>query len=171
MHFINALQSPAVQYDLTEKSPKTLDEALHFASVREMFFGVESQSEKLQNMPINVRSINTRNQFPCQNTNQWPAPINNAANWSHPEYNMFPQQYYYAPQLIPKVSQPGQWNGSPPTCGNTQGVVPQPAINYIPVNNSHMYDQATANHGKNYLYYIQYQESSRGTGNFQPISQ
>ena len=37
MHFINALQSPAIQYDLTEKSPKTLDEASHFASVREMF--------------------------------------------------------------------------------------------------------------------------------------
>ena len=136
-----------------------------------MFFGVESQSEKSQNMPINVRSINTGNQFPCQNTNQWPAQINDAANWSHPEYNMFPQQYYYAPQLIPKVSQPGQWNGSPPTCGNTQGVVPQPAINSSPVNNSHMCDQATANHSSNHLYYNQYQESSRGTGNFQPISQ
>ena len=63
MDFINALQSPAIQYDLTEKSPKTLDEALHFASVREMFFGVESQwgikgSSRQQNQSYSIESSN-----------------------------------------------------------------------------------------------------------------
>ena len=56
------------------------------------------------------------------------------------------------PQVIPKVSQPGQWNVSPHTCGNTQGVVQQPATNSSPMNNSHMYDQVTANHGSNLCY-------------------
>ena len=90
MHFTNALQNPIAQYDISQKAPKTLEEALHIASIREMFFSVESQSGKTytsskQNMPIDVRSINTANQFQCQKTNQWTAQINNAANWSHPE--------------------------------------------------------------------------------------
>ena len=62
MHFTNALQNPIAQYDISQKAPKTLEEALHIASIREMFFGVESQSGKLytssqQNMPIDVRSV------------------------------------------------------------------------------------------------------------------
>ena len=93
MHFINALQSPAIQYDLTEKSPKTLDEALHFASVREMFFGVESQwgikgSSRQQNQSYSIESSNIISGNHTQNlsSNQWPADVNPTSHSGHSQY-------------------------------------------------------------------------------------
>ena len=198
MHFINALQSPAIQYDLTEKSPKTLDEALHFASVREMFFGVESQwgikgSSRQQNQSYSIESSNIISGNHTQNlsSNQWPADVNPTSQWSQPiyntpqplhynasqlVYNRSPQAYYYnVPQPIPNVPQSGQWNGPPHTSESKRGAVPQSVMNSGPLCSSHFYNSAAAPHiGSTNVqgthFDNQYQQH-RGMGNFQPISQ
>ena len=41
-HFISALNNPAASYDLSGKKPQTLEEALHMAMVREMYFSESS---------------------------------------------------------------------------------------------------------------------------------
>ena len=41
-HFIRALDNPAASYDLSGKKPQTLEEALHMATVREMYFSESS---------------------------------------------------------------------------------------------------------------------------------
>ena len=41
-HFISALNNPAASYDLSGKKPQTLEEALHMATVREMYFSESS---------------------------------------------------------------------------------------------------------------------------------
>ena len=183
MHFVNALQSPAVQYDLTQKSPKSLEEALHFASVREMFFGVENQPNKpgTSNHDIwsnNMKSGNTGipdNHTQYQTVKRMPACINDIRNLSQPVYNMSPQSYYYnVPQPMPIVSQSGQWYGPPHTFESTQGAGPQSIMNSVPLCSSHIYSSAAApNIGSTNVqgtrYDNQYQQN-RGMGNSQPIS-
>ena len=134
MHFVSALQSPAIQYDISEKSPKTLEEALHIASIREMFFGIESQwgRPSTANQPNTIRQNNGSIHMPSSEnrTNtppagQWPTPVPPTQNMAMPVPNM-PAPVPNIPQTVPGMPQPGQWSNTQQNSWNAPGSAPQP---------------------------------------------
>ena len=168
MHFINALQSPVAQYDLTEKSPNTLEEALHYASVREMFFGVENQSNILgasyQKVSSNdIRSYGSDHK-PCPADNRRLSDVNPVSNPSHPLYSMPSHN---------NMPQSGQRNHVSQNSLDTQWPVNQHVFKSGPMNTNYIHNQAanigSANQGFHYSNLCH--DNSRGKENFQPISQ
>ena len=116
MHFVSALQSPAI----SDKLPKTLEEALHKASIREIFFGVESQwgRPSSANQPNNMRQNNGKNQVPPSDnmTNtppagQRPTQVPPVQNMAMPVPNM-PVPLPNFPQMVPRMSQQCQWGNA-----------------------------------------------------------
>ena len=106
--------------------------------------------------------------------NQWPAHINAISNLPQPAHNMYPQLHCNTPQPIPSVTQPGQWYVPAKNSGYAQGALPQNVLNSRTMSSSHVFNQAVENAGNNdhgYLYDKQDKQYSRGTENFQPISQ
>ena len=130
MHFLNALHSPMAQYDISQKAPKSLEEALNIATVREMFFGVESHQSKpdtsYQKISSNNLSSDSNNHMSYLTVNQWPAYINAISSLPQPAHNMYPQQYCNTPQPMPSVTQPGQWYDPAENSGCAQGAGAHP---------------------------------------------
>ena len=62
-HFISALNNPAASYDLSGKKPQTLEEALHMATVREMYFS-ESSVDNGATSNIHYYCADTNQGFP-----------------------------------------------------------------------------------------------------------
>ena len=164
MHFLNALHSPMAQYDISQKAPKSLEEALKIASVREMFFGVESyQSEpdtSNQKLRSNNISSDSNNHMPYLSANQWPI------------HNMSPQLYCNAPQQMPNVTQPRQFYVPAQDSRNAQGAITQQAFYSNAPGSSYMYNLASVNCGsKDKEYHSEnLSQQNRGMGNSQPIS-
>ena len=168
MHFINALQSPVAQYDLTEKSPNTLEEALHYASVREMFFGVENQSNipgasNQKTSSNNICSYGS-NHMPYPASNQWPCDVNPVLNPSQPLYNV-PSHY--------NMTQSEQWNHISQNSLDTQWPVNQRVFNSEPMNINSIHNQAEniGNINQGFHYSNLCHDNRRGKENFRPISQ
>ena len=116
IHFVSALQSPAI----SEKLPKTLEETPHKASIREIFFGLESQwgRPSTANQPNNMKQNNGNIQVPPSDnrTNtlpagQWPTPVPPGQNMAMPVPNM-PATVPNIPPMIPGMPQLGQWNNA-----------------------------------------------------------
>ena len=168
MHFTNALQNPMAQYDISQKAPKTLEEALHYASVREMFFGVENQSNILgasyQKVSSNdIRSYGSDHK-PCPADNQRLSDVNPVSNPSHPLYSMPSHN---------NMPQSGQRNHVSQNSLDTQWPVNQHVFKSGPMNTNYIHNQAanigSANQGFHYSNLCH--DNSRGKENFQPISQ
>ena len=176
MHFLNALHSPMAQYDISQKAPKSLEEALNIASVREMFFGVESHQSKPDTSNQNIRSNNIssggNNHMPYPTVNQWPAHINAISSLPQPAHNMSPQLYCNAPRQMPSVTQPGQLYVPAQGSGNAQGTKTQQVFYSNAPDRSCMYNLASVNHGSNNQAYQgeNLSQQNRGMGNSQPIS-
>ena len=176
MHFLNALHSPMAQYDISQKAPKSLEEALNIASVREMFFGVETHQGKPDTYNQDVRSNNIssggNNFMPCPPVNQWPAHINAISSLPQPANNVSPQLYCDVPQQMPSVTQPGQLYVPAQESRNAQGAITQQAFYSNAPGSSYMYNLASVNRGSNDQGYHSENLSlqNRGMGNSQPIS-
>ena len=164
MHFLNALHSPMAQYDISQKAPKSLEEALKIASVREMFFGVEGYQSKPDNSNQKIRSNNmssdSNNHMPYLSANQWPV------------HNMSPQLYCNGPQQMPNVTQPRQLYVPAQDSRNAQEAVTQQAFYSNAPGSSYMYNLASVDCGGNDQGYHSenLSQQNRGMGNSQPIS-
>ena len=97
-HFVEALDQPAIQYDVKQKSPVTLDEALEIATTREMFFGRESGWGN--NSPKQTYSENRKPQ--PRNNEYRPAPAYSQQMPMMPNNGMQQQQgaWGFSPNMI-----------------------------------------------------------------------
>ena len=164
MHFLNVLHSPMAQYDSSQKAPKSLEDALKIASVREIFFGVESYQSKPdtsnQKIMSNNISSDSNNHMPYLSANQLPV------------HNMSLQLYCNAPQQMPNVTQPRQLYVPAQDSRNAQGAITQQAFYSNAPGSSYMYNLASVNRGSNDQGYHSenLSQQNRGMGNSQPIS-
>mgnify|MGYP001790972409 FL=1 len=134
-HFVNALDSPNACYDITDKKPKSLEEALAIAMNREIYFGKESAwgsskgHETSQNDQYkNFRSNNVPNE-PRMSAPIYPPQMGPPHSWNGPPANPWLSQHHslpgpsgpFYPQVPPQPMQSGPRMAMAPPPPQPQG--------------------------------------------------
>ena len=151
-HFLAALESPSIQYDLELQEPETLDEALHLAETRESFFGRETSWSSLPqakprnhnqgNRPQNQYDRNNVGQLHGPNSLPQPQVPNPVTNYPQGAYNLPLQpngwgmqpQMSWVPPMQAQAVQPMQTQGAWGTPNNQYQHPPQVQNTQPPVN-------------------------------------
>ena len=129
-HFVNALNSPEVGYDISGKKPNTLEEALEIAMNRETYFGRESAWGSSRS-----NSGQNNNQLRQSAPQTVSAPIPNPWIMPPPQAPCPPMvNGWNGPMAFPPAPPPR--NMAPPPQGYIppppQGYIPPPSQGYIP---------------------------------------
>ena len=124
-HFMAALDSPSVQYDLEIQQPASLDEAVHMAQARESYFGRENpwhNTAPSQPKTNNNRQNRSYNQGGRNDIGQLHGPASlpppvTSTNMTYPQgaYSMPLQtsNWGYPPQTSWSTAAPGAWGQQP----------------------------------------------------------
>jgi len=112
-HFITALESPAAQYELSQRKFDSLDNALEAAQLREMYYGVESpweNSNRNKGMKLQkekAESNNTNHPIKADNSKKsdnW-TPTCRHCRGPHPSYICQPCRHCQGPHFDNKCPQ------------------------------------------------------------------